>query len=318
MVILLIAVLFPTTVTIETAISDYGVFQVLLTGLGVMISTITTVNLRRIQDQAVSLQAANQALTQQNRELDLAKREADEANRLKSEFLSTMSHELRTPLNAILGFSEIMKLGMGVKLEPVSYGMIERVHSNAEHLLELINDILDLSKIESGRFEIETAPFDVRALVKAIESQVSGLLAEKVEFQVDVHGDLPRYMMGDMKAIHRVITNLLSNAFKFTSQGHVALTLRPVKDEMKWQIQVQDTGIGIPPDALTYIFEAFRQADGSTTRKYQGTGLGLAITQTLVREMGGTINVKSELGRGSTFTIVLPMDIRQAEKEPSS
>jgi signal transduction histidine kinase len=235
-----------------------------------------------------------------------ANRLAQENTRLKSEFLATMSHELRTPLNAIEGFTGIILNRMGgAEFNAKSQDYLERIRANSNRLLQLINDFLDLSRIESGRLELANQPFTPAELAKRWQREV-GVLAEKKGLQFTMHVDsaLPDKVYGDEEAISKVAINLLGNAIKFTEQGQVNLSL--VSDDSKWEIIVEDTGIGIPPHARDFIFEEFRQVDQTSKRKYGGTGLGLAIVQRYTRAMGGSVNVKSELGKGSTFTVTLP------------
>jgi signal transduction histidine kinase len=257
------------------------------------------------------LRRRSEELRQARDEAVAASRLAQENSRLKSEFLSTMSHELRTPLNAIEGFTSIMLSGMGIELEPKARNMVERVSANSKRLLALINDFLDLSRIESGRMELVNQPISPTKLVDKWKTQV-GVLAEqkKLEFVIEIDPQLPPEILGDEDALSKIAVNLLSNAFKFTSQGQVSLNL--ARQEETWSIEVTDTGIGIPPHAREYIFEEFRQVDGSSKRQFGGTGLGLAIVQKLARLMGGNVSLKSEMGKGSTFTVVLPL---QAQTE---
>ncbi|PJF44736.1 MAG: hypothetical protein CUN55_02345 [Phototrophicales bacterium] len=236
-----------------------------------------------------------------------AQRIAQENSRLKSEFLSTMSHELRTPLNAIEGFTSIMLSGMGVELSPRAEDMVKRIASNSKRLLQLINDFLDLSRIESGRLELVDAPVALRDLARRWENDISILAEEKgLEFTVHIDPELPATILTDEDALHKIVTNLLSNAIKFTKQGSVKLGLQKMQND-EWAVVVSDTGIGIPPHAREYIFEEFRQVDGSSKREYGGTGLGLALVQKLTRAMNGRVLLDSELGEGSTFTVILPL-----------
>jgi len=236
----------------------------------------------------------------------IGKELAQENNRLKSEFLSTMSHELRTPLNAIEGFTGIMLGGMGVDLDMKAKGMVERISTNSKRLIDLVNDFLDISRIESGRMDLVDVPFSPSDLADKWRRQL-GVLAEQKDllFIINVDPALPARLLGDDDALSKIGQNLLSNAFKFTEQGRVMLNLKREGDN--WQIIVSDTGIGVPSHAHDYIFDEFRQVDGSSTRRYGGTGLGLAIVQKLVRLMGGTVRLESELGEGSTFTVTLPI-----------
>jgi signal transduction histidine kinase len=241
------------------------------------------------------------------RDLQAAKRLAEENSRLKSEFLSTMSHELRTPLNAIEGFTSVVLRRMGgAEFNQKTEDYLTRVHSNSRRLLSLINDFLDLSRVEAGRLELASQPFDPAQLARRWQSEI-GVLAEKkgLTFDCQIAPDLPTPMYGDEEAISKVAINLLSNAIKFTEQGGVSLHISHTPTE--WEITVSDTGIGIPPHAREFVFEEFRQVDQSSRRKYGGTGLGLAIVQKYTRSMGGSVSLKSEVGQGSTFVVTLPL-----------
>lgn len=255
-------------------------------------------------------QAFNQMLAnirQRNAELVKATALAEESNRLKSEFLATMSHELRTPLNAIEGFTGIILSGMGgTQYNDKTGAMLERINANSKRLMTLINAILDLSRIESGRMEFANMPFSPAALTRQWQSEIEMLAEEKgLDFRVFLDDHLPETIYGDEEAISKVALNLLSNAIKFTEKGHVSLAVKSIGSD--WSITVTDTGIGIPPHARDFVFEEFRQVDQSSRRKYGGSGLGLAIVHKLTRSMGGTVTLRSELGKGSIFTITLPL-----------
>jgi signal transduction histidine kinase len=259
-----------------------------------------------VQDRTRQMQEArDEALT--------AQRIAKENSRLKSEFLSTMSHELRTPLNAIEGFTSIMLSGMGIELSPRATEMVQRVSSNSKRLLNLINDFLDLSRIEAGRLELVNSAVSLTALAQKWRNEVSVLADEKgLDFDVIVDPDLPPTILGDEDALSKVAINLLGNAFKFTQHGQVTMELSCV--DGGWKIAVSDTGIGIPMHAREYIFEEFRQVDGSSKRLYGGTGLGLSLVQKLARAMGGSVALQSEVGTGSTFTVTLPLHVEPMEQ----
>jgi signal transduction histidine kinase len=277
-----------------------------------------------IQDRQANLNELNQSLEKRVEERTAELREArDEAlaaqriakenSRLKSEFLSTMSHELRTPLNAIEGFTSIMLGGMGIELSPRAEDMVKRVSSNSRRLLQLINDFLDLSRIEAGRLELVKSPVSPEKLVHKWQNQVGVLAEEKgLEFITIIDPELPPALLGDEDALSKIAINLLSNAFKFTPKGTVTLALR--RAAAGWTIAVSDTGIGIPSHAREYIFEEFRQVDGSSKRLYGGTGLGLSLVQKLARAMGGSVSLQSELGQGSTFTVTLPLEVEPAQE----
>lgn len=240
-------------------------------------------------------------------ELKIASRIAAENSRLKSEFLATMSHEMRTPMNAIEGFTSIMlsKMG-GASYNDKTESYLQKVNSNSKRLLALINDFLDLSRIESGRLELANMPINP-AQMAARWHHDFGVLAETkaLKFIMDISPDVPDVLYGDEESITKIAVNLLGNAFKFTDSGSVHLTLTYQDGHLVFS--VADTGIGIPPHAREYIFDEFRQVDQSSKREYGGTGLGLTIVQRLARAMGGTVTLDSDLGKGSTFTIRLPL-----------
>lgn len=249
------------------------------------------------------------------KELQAAKRLAEENSRLKSEFLSTMSHELRTPMNAIEGFTSIMLSRMGgVEFNEKTERYITRVNVNSKRLLQLINDFLDLSRVELGRLELAYQPFSPRDLAKRWQTEI-GILAEKknIGFELSLDPHLPEIVYGDEEAISKVAINLLGNAIKFTEQGKVSLSLSNGGEN--WRISVADTGIGIPPHAREYVFEEFRQVDQTSKRKYGGTGLGLAIVHKYTRNMGGTVTLQSEVSVGSTFTVTLPIQSKHESVE---
>ncbi len=239
-------------------------------------------------------------------ELVVANALAKESTRLKSEFMATMSHELRTPLNAMLGFSGILLEGMGGEIDDEAKHMIERIDSNSRRLLGLINDVLDIAKIEAGRMEMVYTRVEPQALARQWKNQMSVLAEQKnLTFETAIAQALPPQLYADQEKLSQVAVNLLSNAFKFTEQGCVKLTMRPEGES--FVLEVSDTGIGIPPHALNYIFDEFRQLDGSSRRAYGGSGLGLAIVRNLCRMMDGNIRVVSAVGEGSTFIVTLPL-----------
>jgi signal transduction histidine kinase len=251
-------------------------------------------------------------------DLRVATQKAEESARLKSEFLAIMSHELRTPLNAIEGFTSIMLGNMGVDLPPKAREMMARVSTNSRRLLELINDILDLSRLEAGRMQLALQPMSPSSMADRWQTQLGGLAEQKqLTFEVYADPQLPRIMYGDEHALSKIVINLLGNAIKFTHQGKVSLALKRL-DDSQWIIEVRDTGIGIAPESHELIFEEFRQVDQSSKRTYGGTGLGLAIVKRLVIAMGGSIVLQSELGKGSTFTITLPIRTAFPQGEAAS
>lgn len=266
-----------------------------------------------VQQRKKELEDVNESLKKARDEALAAQRIANENSRLKSEFLSTMSHELRTPMNAIEGFTGIMLKRMaGVEYNEKAERYLHKVQSNSRRLLGLINDFLDLSRIESGRLELANLPYSPKEMAQKWRDNLIVLADEKgLRFDVQVDPSLPDSIHGDEESISKIAINLIGNAIKFTESGAVIVNVEKQEDNMA--IIVQDTGIGIPPHAREFIFDEFRQVDQSSKRVHGGTGLGLAIVQKLTRKMGGTVTLQSEVGIGSTFTVVLPLQIAQAE-----
>lgn len=229
-----------------------------------------------------------------------------ELDRLKSEFLANMSHELRTPLNSIIGYAEIMLMGINGDLSDDNLEDVNAIRTSGQHLLRLINDILDLAKIEAGRMTLDTEEVNLPALLDEIRVAHLALIHKKdIQLHVAIE-PLGLTIQADRLRLNQILTNLISNAVKFTEKGHVLV--RAKQDNEEWmRIEVEDTGVGIDPENLEAIFEEFRQADGSSTRRAEGTGLGLAITRRLVQMHGGIITVESTVNKGSTFTVRLPI-----------
>ncbi len=269
-------------------------------------------------EMTAAVEQRENELKEQAAELRVATYRAKEAARVKGEFLANVSHELRTPLNAIIGFTDMLLAGMSGPLNDKQTHKLERLKENGSRLLALINDLLDLTRIESGRLETIQKPFSPRGVADRITAQMESLALEsQLEFETIINPDVPESILGDEKRVEQIIVNLLSNAFKFTKEGSVTLSLDADLVEQTWSMAVADTGIGIPPHAVNIIFEEFRQLDGSYSRAYKGSGLGLSITRNLARMMGGKIGVKSTQGVGSTFTVVLPLS-QEFDAEPAS
>ncbi len=270
--------------------------------------------------QDVSLHLAQlQELERVNAELNRmvdtthrAQKNAEAGSRAKSQFLATMSHEIRTPMNGILGMTELLR---GTELSPPQRRFADAVYQSAEHLLSLINDILDFSKIEAGKLELESIPFDLRALVEGVgELFAQPAAAKGVELLCSVPHELPVAVKGDPVRLRQILTNLVSNAVKFTGQGEIVVRVKLLHEDHKqahFRLEVQDSGVGISEDQQSRLFHAFVQADGSTTRRFGGTGLGLAIAKKLVEMLGGQIGLISEPGQGSVFWFELPL-LKQA------
>lgn len=269
--------------------------------------------IQALEERELQLAHQNDLLAQQNAQLEQHRQQIQEQNdqlqevsRLKSQFLATMSHELRTPMNAVIGFSQLLLRQRQNPLQPAQLDMVQRILNNGKNLLSLINDILDLSKIEAGRLELNLEEFNLSNLVQSTASELRSLATQKqLKLITHTHLDNP-YVVNDRKRLRQVVINLISNAIKFTETGQVRIYLTQDEATDRVTITVEDTGIGIDQKDLEAIFHEFRQADQTMTRHYSGTGLGLAISDWLVRIMNGQINVESILGQGSTFRVELP------------
>uniref|UniRef100_UPI001041BBBC ATP-binding protein n=1 Tax=Candidatus Protofrankia californiensis TaxID=1839754 RepID=UPI001041BBBC len=299
---------------------------------------------QELRSQSVELQRTNNELEEKaalleekNREIEMARIGLEEkaeqlalSSQYKTEFLANMSHELRTPLNSLLLLAKLLADNSEANLTTKQIDFAETIHSAGSELLELINDILDLSKVEAGKMDVEATTVRTTTLCDAV-AQIFGPLAEErgLEFEVTVASDVPAEFVTDEQRIQQVLKNLLSNAVKFTDSGEVRLDVTVASDEVTFTtpslsaapvvlaFSVSDTGIGVAADKLRMIFEAFQQADGTTSRRYGGTGLGLSISKELVRLLGGSIGVASAVGQGSTFTLYVP-SVMPSEVLPSA
>jgi signal transduction histidine kinase len=234
----------------------------------------------------------------------------EQASRAKSEFLANMSHELRTPLNAILGFTEMILDDLYGEVPPDFKEPLADIQTNGKHLLRLINDVLDLSKIEAGRMELALGEYVVQDVVDTVRASLRSLAADKgLDFVTAVEDDIP-LARGDGKRLTQCLLNLAGNAIKFTRHGRVTIGVEWLGDTLRYR--VSDTGIGIPADQIEVVFAEFRQVDTTITREFGGTGLGLSITRKFVEMHGGRIWVESQLGQGSTFYFTIPLRVESA------
>jgi len=279
---------------------------VVVTLLACLVSLLNFLTLSRTM-----LDSSRSALRKARASAQAGEAAAEAANQAKSDFLATMSHEIRTPLNGVLGMAQAMAAA------PLARSQRERlavIHQSGEALLTILNDILDLSKIEAGKLELEEIAFDLGEVARAAHSAFAAIAASKgLAFEMDIDPARGRYL-GDAKRLRQILYNLISNALKFTEAGEIRLAAVHANGILR--VTLSDTGIGIAPDALAHLFEKFTQADATTTRRYGGTGLGLAICRQLSELMGGAIDVESELGRGSTVTLTLPLE-RLGDEAPA-
>jgi signal transduction histidine kinase len=229
-----------------------------------------------------------------------------EANRMKSEFLANMSHELRTPLNGILGFAEFLVDGKPGKLNPKQKEYLDDILNSGRHLLQLINDVLDLAKVEAGKMELNPETFPLSKAIEEVRAVAKPMAQKKhIAVAVDIATELDCVTL-DQQKFKQVLYNLLSNSIKFTDDGGT-VELRATLHDSHFKLAVTDSGIGISPEDINRLFREFEQLESGASRRYEGTGLGLALTRKLVQLQGGTITVESKVGKGSTFAVILPL-----------
>lgn len=266
--------------------------------------------MRQVQQERDLLE---ERVTERTQELVVARDQAREASYIKSQLLARVSHELRTPLGIILGYTELLQQGSYGPVSPEQQAIMNDVIDSAHCLTHLVDELLDQAKFENGRLTLVIAPFTLTEMVKPLIAQLTPLAEAKglaLAFEIDPK--MPSCLSGDVKRLQQILVNLVNNTIKFTETGTVQVYLYR-SDPARWVIEVTDTGIGIPPEIQPYIFEPFRQGDGSITRKYGGAGLGLAIVKQLVTLMQGEITLKSEVGQGSTFIVTLPLHSAQED-----
>ncbi len=262
--------------------------------------------------QARELKHQSERVQKQNTELENQRLKVEEANKLKTEFLSNMSHELRTPLNSIVALSHVLILQGKDRLTDEEMEYLEIIDRNGGKLLSLINDILDLSKIEAGRIDLKIKPLSLVGIVRVIVDNLEQIAEDKgIGLKLVIEGDIP-HIESDESRVYQILQNIIGNAVKFTERGGVTITVS--SEESGAAVSVDDTGIGIDPRELPHIFEEFRQIDGTLTRRYEGTGLGLAIASKSAQLISGTISVSSKVGTGTRFEILFPVEWRDPEE----
>lgn len=292
---------FPVELTVSEVESRAG---------GLFTVIVRDISDRVAAERLLHTQAAE--LADRNAELLRLKDEADQANVAKSQFLANMSHELRTPMNAIIGYSEMLEEDLTDLQQDALVEDVNKIHAAGQHLLALVNDVLDLSKIEAGKAEMFVEAFDLEILLDEVQATVKPLMERKHNRLVVDRSNRLGQISSDQMKLRQCLLNLLSNAAKFTEDGEIHLTAeRTERESASWiDVSVRDSGIGMTPDQLDRVFEAFTQAEGSTTRKYGGTGLGLTITKKFCSMLGGSLEVESEAGVGTTFRISIPADLQ--------
>lgn len=267
---------------------------------------LTLTDLTAIQQRVADLE---KELAQTKRELVEAKTQLREADKLKSEFIATVSHELRTPLNSILGFAKLLLKQKIGPLNPIQQTDLSVIYDSAQHLLSLVNDILDLSKIEAGKIRLDAEWVSVEEIIVGVMASTYILIEDKpIELKEEIESNLPKVYV-DRGRIRQVVINILSNAAKFTDVGSITMRVRKItKNEQEFVcFSIKDTGIGIAADDMDKVFEAFRQIDSSVARRAEGTGLGMPISYRLVSLHGGELWVESQVGQGSAFSFTIPL-----------
>ncbi|MBT8471252.1 MAG: response regulator, partial [Marinicaulis sp.] len=294
-------------------VAGTSMFTVMIAALPVFIASVSYVLMYGVLSQR-ELDKANDDREKLIEELEEAWVAAERASAAKSMFLANMSHEIRTPMNGVLGMAELLA---ATRLDNSQRIFADTIHKSGAALLTIINDILDFSKIEAGRLHLDVAPFDLQASIEDVAALSTARAQEKdIEIIIRFQPDLPTHLSGDGGRIRQIVTNLVGNAVKFTSEGYVLIDVSGVSenDISNFRISVKDTGVGISAEKVEKIFDAFEQADTTTTREFGGTGLGLSISKKLTEAMGGEISVQSVFGKGSTFSIDLSLPVEEPEE----
>ena len=316
-----LAVLVASAIETPTDFILWGALAILLalSGLVARIAGRSSTALLRRQTETTRLidhltTAIDQALMQAEA-AEQAREEAREASLAKSTFLATMSHEIRTPMNGVLGMAQLLQRS---EMTPLQRQQVETIIKSGEFLMGILNDVLDLSKIDAGRMEIYKAPCDLRGLLAEMEAFWGPNAVERgLALSIDMAADAPDFAAMDPRRVRQILFNLVGNALKFTEEGGISVTLT-CEDGETLAFAVSDTGVGIAEEDVPHLFEMFRQADASDVRRFAGTGMGLAICHQLAELMGGSISVESTLGRGSTFTLRLPLEACEAAPAPEA
>jgi signal transduction histidine kinase/DNA-binding response OmpR family regulator/HAMP domain-containing protein len=270
----------------------------------ILAESLTRTN-QQLETQSEELEQSSAELMEQNAELEMQAKQLNEASRLKTNFLSNMSHELRTPLNSVIALSGVLNRRLAKQIPDEEYSYLEVIERNGKNLLALINDILDISRIESGKEDVEISTFNIHSQITELVSMILPQAKQKKIELIQTNNDSEILLKNDAHKIRHIIQNMISNAVKFTEVGKVEV--KAEKNEKNVVVTVTDTGIGIADENLLHIFDEFRQADGSTSRRFGGTGLGLAIAKKYANFLGGTITANSVLGEGSAFILTLPL-----------
>lgn len=319
--IVLAGIVLPPAYTFLATAAVIGVDVMLLAAAGsmvtpfpwfayIVIAFVTWLSGRAIEQALADLHTLNRELdgrvSERTAELAAANRRLVELDQLKDRFLSTVSHELRTPLGAIIGYADLLAAGGAGDMSVVQHEYMRRILANGRRQQALVNDLLDRAQIEAGSLSLKYDAVSVAEMVDGVRATMEGLAAGKgLELHCTVQPEMPT-ICGDAQRLQQIAINLLTNAIKFTEQGQVTLTAGQA-DDTHWFLRVSDTGPGIPVEARSFIFEPFRRVDNSATRRQGGAGLGLSIVRHLVELMGGQVELESEIGRGSIFTVTLPI-----------